>query len=128
MLDVRVGVAQAGPVQIELIQQFDETPSVYRELTAAGSTLMHQMATVTADYAATVAHYRSLGYELVCEVVSYGQHVGYLDTVADFGLYVEVIEAVPLFLEQIAAISQTCAQWDGTDPIRLLTRDGYRTP
>ncbi len=128
VLDVQVAVAQAGPVQIELIQQFDDAPSVYRELTAAGSTLMHQMATVTADYDATVAHYTELGYELVCEVVSYGQHVAYLDTVADFGLYVEVIEGVPLFLKQIAAIAETCARWDGTDPIRLLTRDGYRTP
>lgn len=128
VLDVRVCVAQAGPVQIELIQQFDDTPSVYRELTAAGTTLMHQMATVTEDYSAAVAHYTSLGYELVCEVVSYGQHVAYFDTVSDFGLYVEVIEQVPLFAKQIAAIAQTCAQWDGTDPIRLLTRDGYRTP
>jgi hypothetical protein len=128
VLDVRVCVAQAGPVQIELIQQFDDAPSVYRELTAAGTTLMHQMATMTEDYAATVAHYSSLGYELVCEVVSYGQHVAYFDTVADFGLYVEVIEQVPLFAKQIAAIAETSAKWDGTDPIRILTRDGYRTP
>ena len=68
VLDVQVAVAQAGPVQIELIQQYDESPSVYRELTAAGTSLMHQCATITADYDGQTAHYASLGYELVCEV------------------------------------------------------------
>ena len=127
-LDVQVGVAQAGPVQIELIQQNDDRPSVYRELTAPGSSLMHQLATVTADYDGQSAHYASLGYELVCEVITPDQRVAYFDTVADFGFYVEVIEQSPLFLKHIAAIARTCEQWDGTDPIRLLTRDGYRTP
>ena len=32
------------------------------------------------------------------------------------------------FLVHLSKISQTCAEWDGTDPIRILTRDGYRTP
>jgi hypothetical protein len=127
-LDVQVCVAQAGPVQIELIQQNDDRPSVYRELTAVGTSLMHQLATVTADYDGQAAHYEALGYELVCEVITPDQRVAYFDTVADFGFYVEVIEQSPLFLKHIAAIAATCAQWDGTDPIRLLTRDGYRTP
>ncbi len=128
VLDVQVGVAQAGPVQIELIKQYDDSPSVYRELSAPGTSLMHQCATITADYDSQTEHYTSLGYPLVCEISAFGQRVAYVDTVADFGFYVEVIEQTPLFVKQIAAIAQTCAQWDGTDPIRLLTRDGYRTP
>lgn len=127
-LDVRVAVAQAGPVQIELIQEFGDRPSVYNELAAPGSSLMHQLATVTADYDGQAAHYRALGHDLVCEIHTPDQRVAYFDTVADFGFFVEVIEQSPLFLEQIAAIAQTCAEWDGTDPVRLLTRDGYRTP
>ena len=110
-LDVQVGVAQAGPVQIELIQQNDDRPSVYRELSAPGSSLMHQLATVTADYDGQCAHYASLGYELVCEVITKDQRVAYYDTVRDFGFYVEVIEQSALFLKHIAAIAQTCAQW-----------------
>ncbi len=128
VLDVRVAVAQAGPVQIELIQQFDDAPSVYRELIAAGTSLMHQCATITGDYDGQIAHYAALGYEMACDLEAFGQRVAYFDTVADFGFYVEVIEQTPLFVSQIAAIAQTCAQWDGTDPVRLLTRDGYRTP
>ena len=127
-LDVQTAIVQAGPVQIELIQQNDDRPTVYNEIAAPGSSLMHQLATVTADYDGQSAHYASAGYDRICEIITPDQRVAYFDTVADFGFYVEVIEQSPLFLKRIAAIARTCAEWDGTDPIRLLTRDGYRTP
>jgi hypothetical protein len=57
-----------------------------------------------------------------------GQHVGYFDTVDDFGFFTEITEDVPGFVAGLAKIAQTCAEWDGTDPVRILTRDGYRTP
>jgi hypothetical protein len=48
--------------------------------------------------------------------------------VHDFGFFTEVVEETPEFLHQLGKIAQTCAEWDGADPVRLLTRDGYRTP
>ena len=51
-----------------------------------------------------------------------------MTTVAAFSFYTEVVEQTPRFLEQLHAISHTCATWDGTDPVRLLTRSGYRVP
>lgn len=42
--------------------------------------------------------------------------------------FTEVVEHTPQFLAQVARVAATCADWDGTDPVRLLTRDGYRTP
>ena len=36
MVDMQVAVAQAGPVQIELIQQHCDRPSIYRDLFAVG--------------------------------------------------------------------------------------------
>jgi hypothetical protein len=54
--------------------------------------------------------------------------IAYVDTTAAFGFYTEIVEQTPGFLEQLHAISQTCAQWDGRDPVRLLTREGYRVP
>jgi len=125
---MQIAVSQAGPVQIELIQQLDDRPSVYRDLVGKDESGFHQLCTVTADYDGTRAHYLKLGYELACEMHVNGQHLAYFDTVADFGFYTEVVEEVPGFLESLAAIAQTCATWDGTDPVRILTRDGYRTP
>jgi hypothetical protein len=126
---VRVAVAQAGPVQIELIQQVDDRPSIFRDWSRSGTAAVHQLATVTAEYDAKVAEYQALGYELASESnTKAGFRVAYFDTVADFGFYTEVVERTPLLMEQFAGIARTCALWDGTDPVRLLTRDGYRVP
>ncbi len=128
MVDLQVAVAQAGPVQIELIAQYCDRPSVYRDLVDQGESGFHQLCTVTSDYEGKTAYYEGLGYALASEIVVGGQHVGFFDTFDDFGFYTEVAEATPGFLEGLDTISQTCAAWDGSDPVRLLTRDGYRTP
>jgi hypothetical protein len=127
-LDMQVAVAQAGPVQLELIEQYCDRPSVYRDLVADGGSGFHQLCTVTRDYEGKLAYYEGLGYELATEVVVDGQHTAYFDTRRDFGFFTEIVEDTPGFLETLHAIARTCAEWDGADPVRLLTRDGYRTP
>lgn len=130
-VDIHIGVAQAGPVQIELIQDFTDGPSVFRDLRDlhdSTNTGFHQICTVTRDYDGKMAHYESLGYELACEFTSPGQRVAFFDTFDEFGFFTEVAEEKPSFQVNLAKVSQTCAEWDGTDPIRILTRDGYRTP
>ena len=62
------------------------------------------------------------------EIVANGSRLSYFDTVCDFGFFTEVVEETPEFLQQLAKVAQTCAEWDGTDPVRLLTRTGYTTP
>ena len=66
-LRVQVGVAQAGPVQIELIQQHDDTPSVYRDWSKNATSAFHQVATVTSDYTGKLAHFEALGHEVAAE-------------------------------------------------------------
>ena len=127
-VDLQVGVAQAGPVQIELMQQFCDRPSVYRELFGRGETGLHQLCTVTPDYDGKKAHFESLGHPQVSELDTGSGRVAFYDTVADFGFFTEVVEHSPAFLGHLSKISETCAGWDGKDPIRLLTRDGYHTP
>lgn len=127
-ITMQVAVAQAGPTQIELIQQLCDRPSIFRQFLADRTAAFHQICTVTGDYDATKAHYLSSGYDLAGEIVAPTQRVAYFDTMAEFGFFTEVVEDNPVFLQQLAAISRTCAEWDGTDPVRLLTRDGYRTP
>jgi hypothetical protein len=127
-LRIQVAVAQAGPVQIELIQQHCDTPSLYRDWSKHSTSAFHQVATVTSDYAGKKAHFEALEYEVVAESLGGSFRVAYVDTVAGFGFYTEIVEHTPRFLEQLDAISRTCATWDGTDPVRLLTRGGYRVP
>ena len=127
-VSMQVGVAQAGPVQIELIQQHCDRPSIYRDWSRDGTCAFHQLATVTAGYDGKMAQFEELGYDVVAESTDGEFRIAYVDTVADFGFYTEVVEHTAGFLEQLRTISETCAAWDGTDPVRLLTRDGYRTP
>jgi hypothetical protein len=125
---IQVAAAQAGPVQIELIQQHCDTPSIYRDWSRGGTSAFHQIATVTSDYDGKKRHYEALGYEVVAESLGGRFRVAYVDTSSDFGFYTEVVERTPEFLEQLETVSRTCATWDGTDPVRLLVRGGYRVP
>jgi Glyoxalase/Bleomycin resistance protein/Dioxygenase superfamily len=125
---IQIAVAQAGPVQIELIQQHCDTPSIFSEWSRGGTSAFHQIATLTIDYDVKTAHFKALGYAIAAESLSGGFRVAYIDTTAEFGFNTEVVEAPPSFLDHVRRISDTCANWDGSDPVRIITRDGYRVP
>lgn len=128
-INVQVAVAQAGPVQIELVKQLCDRASVFRDLVAKGESGFHQLCTLTRNYERTKAYYEQLGYDAISELASPdGERVAYFDTVDDFGFFTEVAEWSASFVANLDRISRTCAEWDGSDPVRLLTRDGYRTP
>lgn len=126
--EIEIAVAQAGPVQIELVHQFGDEPSIYRELFPAEGNGLHQLCTVTEHYDARKARYQELGYEVTGEIDAHGHRVAYVDTVEDFGWYTEVVASNPAFLRHTARLAEMGRTWDGTDPVRVLTRDGYRTP
>jgi hypothetical protein len=127
-LETQLAVAWAGPVQIELIQQHSDGPSIFRDLYGPDESGFHQLCTVSYDFGGKVAYFKELGYEVAGSIDARGHRVAYIDTVADFGFFTEIVEYRPEFLQQLAQMADTCAHWDGTDPVRLLTRDGYRTP
>lgn len=120
----QVAVAQAGPVQIELIHQLCDRPSVFREWSRDGTCAFHQLATVTPDYDGKKAHYEGLGYEIAGESSSGRFRVAFVDTLADFGFYTEVVESTPGFLANLGKLAQASASWDGADPLRMLGPDG----
>lgn len=129
-VDIQIGVAQAGPVQIELIRDHTHGESVFAEMAtrhAHNPFGLHQVSTLTRDYDAKVARYLE-NYELACEFTRTGQRMAFIDTFTEFGFFTEVVEEKPSFLAHLTAIARTCETWDGTDPIRILTSDGYRLP
>lgn len=130
-IDLQIGVAQAGPVQIELICDHTDGHSVFTEMAArkGGNRFgFHQIATLTRDYDATIDHYLGRNHEIAAEMGHPGQRIAIIDTFAEFGFYTEVVEDKPSFRTHLAEIARTCRDWDGADPIRILTRDGYRLP
>jgi hypothetical protein len=128
-ITIEVAVAQAGPVQIELIAQRCARPSVFREWRARHAGALHQLCTITSEYDSKRAQFERLGYEVATEILAPdGQRVAFVDTVGDFGFFTEIVDATPGFVGGLVAMARTCAEWDGVDPVRIVTREGYRTP
>ncbi len=126
-IDMQLAVVQSGPLLLEFIRQFGGDPSPYREIYPQGRGGVHHLCTVIEAYDETKAHYEGLGYDAIAEVQG-GMRIAHFDTFEDFGFITEVVERTDAFMANLARIAQTCATWDGSDPIRLLTREGYRTP
>jgi Glyoxalase/Bleomycin resistance protein/Dioxygenase superfamily len=114
---IQIATSWAGPVQIELIKQWCDRPSMFREDYWGRSTGFHQICTVTPDYDGKKAHYERAGYELVAEIGG-PLRVGYFDTTAPFGFFTEVVEDTPGFLAERAELARICAEWDGSEALR----------
>jgi Glyoxalase/Bleomycin resistance protein/Dioxygenase superfamily len=119
-LHTRIAVSQAGPLQIELIEQLSDAPSVYRDIYGLGESGAHHLCTMTRDYDRTAAHYADKGYALIAEMDAPGLgRVGYIDTFKDFGLITEIVEWSDDFLTVLSKTARACSKWDGTDPVRF---------
>jgi hypothetical protein len=128
-ITIQVAVAQAGPVQIELIAQRCERPSIFREWRTLHGGALHQLCTITSDYESKRAQFERMGYAVVTEILAPdGQRIAFVDTVDHFGFYTEIVDATPGFVRGLSVMARTCAEWDGVDPVRIVTREGYRTP
>lgn len=130
-LDISVGIAQAGPVQIELIQQFNKGPSAYRDLVPEGQSGFHHVCIYSHDFEADKACFEGAGYPTATQGRTPDGSVqfAYFDTRKDFDVFMEVVTPSEAFLARGEMIKQAAENWDGSDPIRISTPDGgYETP
>lgn len=130
-LDISVAIAQAGPVQIELIQQFNKGPSAYRDHVAEGESGFHHVCIYSHDFEADKAYFEGAGYATATQgqVGGGALKFAYFDTRPDFGVFMEVVTPTEAFRARGEMIKQVAADWDGSDPIRISTPDGgYETP
>lgn len=116
--DVRIGIAVAytGDVQIELIQQYNDTPSMYRELLDTYGEGAQHVCFYPDDYDAAMTHALSTGMTVGQEGSLWGIRFAYLR--GDGGRVIELAD-LP---DQVRAGRQKgideAASWDGTDPVR----------
>jgi hypothetical protein len=119
-LELSVAIAQAGDIQIELVQQRTDGPSAYRDLVPAGKTGMHHMALYCNDYDADFAAYTESGAAAAFTGKVFGNRVAYMDTSATVGYMVELIEGSEGCEQIFAQVREASKNWDGKDPIRKL--------
>ena len=100
--DVTYAFGYLGDLQIQLIQQHDDTPSIYRDLYAAGEEGHHHTAFLVHDYAAERQRLIDLGAPPVCELRHGDVEAGYFDTVATTGGFTELHTDPPRSLQSFA--------------------------
>lgn len=118
-LSMRLAIAQAGPVQIELVEPTGDTANCYRDTIRPGIVGFHHVCTWTRDIDADIAHYESLGYVAAnTGRVRDSVRFAYFDTAAALGCMVEIIEHTPEVEAIFRMIAEEGRNWDGKDPIR----------
>ena len=110
-----VARAFAGHAMVELIQQHDDVPSVFRERGPG----FHHWGIVTSSFDEDVARYAAAGYEeAFSDVLASGARVLYVDATRDLPGMIELVEHTEAQERVYTQIYEAAVGWDGRDPIR----------
>jgi hypothetical protein len=119
-----LALANSADMQIELLQPDDDTPSIYTEFLAAGNEGFHQLAYWTDDFDATMNAVAAAGWPVVwLGGEDVGARFAYVEPPgrpAYISTIVEIMELNEATAGMGAYIRDTAANWDGSDPIRVL--------
>jgi hypothetical protein len=119
-LDFSAALAQAGPIQIELIQQHSEDPSAYRDVFPKGKEGFHHLLMMTNAFDAEIDRYRSEGSVAVTQGAFGDMRFAYVDTRPQLGHMTEIIEDRESIKQIFKMVADAAADWDGSNPVRYL--------
>lgn len=117
----RLVVAQAfsGHSMIELIEQQDNAPSVYRERIDVDGFGFHHVARSTLDFDADFAKYVAGGFSVAYEsILPTNARLAYFDTTEELGGMVELVELTTAQEDVYTNVFRAAQGWDGTEPFR----------
>ena len=116
---ISIALANSGPLQIELIQQRNDGPSLYRDFLAAGHEGLQHVAYWTETFAQDRARLIEQGYAVGHEgnTGRYGPFAYFL-TETHPGTVVEISDTGGPKKDLFEAIANAAETWDGSDPIR----------
>lgn len=117
-LHFSVALAQAGPLQIELVQQHSPGPSAYRDVVPEGQSGFHHVLYMADNYQAEVDRLRGLGIVMATEACFDGGPWVCADTRAQMGCMLEIVPDRPILRYLNKLVLESSVGWDGTDPIR----------
>jgi hypothetical protein len=110
----------AGEINIHLIQQHTDAPSIYRDMYPLGAEGFHHVMFFTDDFPKDRDMLVAMDCPVVEELMSTAR-IAYVDARARIGGFIEVYEDNPTIREWFAEWKQIHKMWDRkTDPIRLL--------
>lgn len=115
-----VALANAGSLQIELLQPRNDVPSMYRDFTRAGFGGVQHVAYWTENFDADLERALAKGF-VVCmggEVGENGRFVYFEDTSGRPGTTIELSEVAGPKGKLFSLIREAAQGWDGKNPVR----------
>jgi hypothetical protein len=118
--EMSIALANSGDLQIELIQQRNDAPSMYKEFLDAGREGLQHVAFWSKEYQTLYDRALSLGYTVGHEGQIGGEQgrFAYFDTEFHPGTVIELSDISGNKGRFFDHIRRIAAEWDGTDPIR----------
>ncbi len=118
-IDLSIALANSGPLQIELIQQRNDAPSMYRDFLKAGLEGLQHVAYWTDEFETVrtraLDHGFTVGHE--GENGDYGPFV-YFDSAGHPGTVIELSDVGGPKKRLFQHIADASKDWGGADPIR----------
>ena len=111
-------LANSGDVQLELIQQRCETPSLYRDFLGAGHEGMQHWSSWPEDFDAKLEYALANGYSIGQSGNSARGRFVYLWEEGHPGTIIEMAHMNPDRQRIFDAVRDAAKGWDGADPIR----------
>jgi len=120
-IDFNIYIGYWGDMQIEIVEQQNDAPSIYKDWRDAGMEGLNHVCIVTDDIAKSRAIFAERGGKILQELkLPGGGEAFYADTGGGPGTIVEVLLPAPGLLEAFAYIKSLGIGWDGSDPVRRL--------
>lgn len=120
-VDFSVLIGYWGDIQIELIEQHDDAPSIYKRWRDEGREGLHHVCIVVNDIAHARAVCREAGARVEQEIwVTGGGEAIYVDAGGGPGSLIEIIQLPQASHDFFAFMREAARTWDGSDPVRRL--------
>jgi hypothetical protein len=120
-IEMSSALANSGFLQVELIQQHNDAPSMYLDFLRAGREGLHHVAYWTKTFDADMKRLTAAGYEPGQEGWAHGpdcRFVYFLNESSHPGTVVELSEISGPKGDSFKIIAEASQNWDGSNPIR----------
>lgn len=115
--DVSYAFGYLGDMMIQFIQQHDETPSIYRDMYAAGEEGFHHVGVLVHDFEAEFQRLEAMGFECACRLWADNVDAAYFDTRSANGCFTEIHGDPPHILATFANWKRSHELWKSGDPV-----------
>lgn len=116
-----LALSNSGEMQVELIYQHDDSPTIFTEFLAANGPGYHQLAYWAEDFDATMQAVADAGWPVVWSGgEGFGVRFAYVEPPGSPAAVVEISELTDAQAASAKFIRDAAANWDGSDPIREM--------